>query len=355
MGDIKLKLLPLFLCLLLAVGLTACTDNDKEESANKETKAKDKIENYSGKEQNDSVPEEETEGKNIFPLTGKATDEDVDQRVVSVMVNNHPKARPQSGLHEADIVYEVLVEGDITRFLALFQSEQPDVIGPVRSARDYFIRLNNGYKGLYIAHGWSPEAKEILNSGSVDNLNGMVYDGTLFKRASFRKAPHNSYISFQNIKKGAEKRGYSLNDEIEPLAFKKQDNINGDPAAQINVAYNDTFNNVLYKYNEEDKQYLRFVDGEQTIDRETETPITVDNLFVVEAPHHIIDDYGRRDIDFSSGGQAYLMQHGVKREVQWKNEDGRIIPVANGEKVNLLPGHTWINVVPDLNKYVTVE
>ena len=135
------------------------------------------------------------------------------------MVNNHPKARPQSGLSKADIVYEVLAEGDITRFLAIFQSRMPKEIGPVRSARDYYIDLAKGYDSLYVAHGYSPEAKEMLTNGFIDNLNGMQYDGTLFKRASFRKAPHNSYISYEHIKEGAEKNGFDMERPPEALNF----------------------------------------------------------------------------------------------------------------------------------------
>jgi hypothetical protein len=118
-----------------------------------------------------------------FPLTGIGSETNTDGRAVAVMINNFPKARPQSGLNKADMVYEVLAEGGITRFLAVFQSEKPANIGPVRSARDYYVELAKGLKALYIAHGYSPEAKEMLNNGFIDNLNGMVYDGTLFKRA----------------------------------------------------------------------------------------------------------------------------------------------------------------------------
>ncbi|GIW49783.1 MAG: hypothetical protein KatS3mg080_0394 [Anoxybacillus sp.] len=141
-----------------------------------------------------------------FPLTGMPANEKTMQRAVAVMINNYPAARPQSGLHKADIVYEVLAEGDITRLLAIYQSEQPDVIGPVRSARDYFIQLSNGFHALYVCHGWSPEAQKLLKSGAADYVNGLFYDGTLFWRDRTRKAPHNSYISFENIKKGAEKK-----------------------------------------------------------------------------------------------------------------------------------------------------
>ena len=140
-------------------------------------------------------------------------------RAVAVMINNHPLARPQSGLNKADIVYEMLAEGDVTRFLAVFQSEQPENVGPVRSARAYYIELAKGFNSLYIAHGYSPEAKEMLDNGYIDNLNGMVYDGTLFQRASFRKAPHNSYITYDNILKGAKQKGYEMEKAQLPLTF----------------------------------------------------------------------------------------------------------------------------------------
>src|SRR5699024_9452925 len=85
-----------------------------------------------------SKDEEKTEDscQSISQLTGIDVNENTDERIVEVMVNNHPKARPQSGLSKADIVFEVLAEGKITRFLALFQSEKPDMVGPVRSARE---------------------------------------------------------------------------------------------------------------------------------------------------------------------------------------------------------------------------
>ncbi|MHC8520306.1 DUF3048 N-terminal domain-containing protein [Rossellomorea sp. H39__3] len=159
----------------------------------------------------DAVPvsEDKTGAESHSPLTGEVQDEG-DGRSIAVMINNHPKARPQSGLSKADIVYEILAEGNITRFLAIFQSERPENVGPVRSARDYYISLAKGYDSLFIAHGYSPDAKKILQGGSVDNLNGISYDGTLFKRASSRKAPHNSYITFENIKKGADDLGMTF-------------------------------------------------------------------------------------------------------------------------------------------------
>lgn len=285
-----------------------------------------------------------------FPLTGKGSEVKTDGRAIAVMINNHPKARPQSGLNKADIVYELLAEGDITRFLAVFQSEKPENIGPIRSARDYYVELAKGLKALYIAHGYSAEAKQLLDKGYVDHLNGMVYDGTLFKRASFRQAPHNSYITYENILKGAEQKNYSMDKSPPAFTFLSDEEsryLNGDEAVSAMVSY---FSNPLfdshYQYDSQLGRYKRFSGGEPTVDLETKEPILLDNIFIVEAVHQIVDHSGYRDIDLNSGGKGYLLQKGKVNQVDWKNINGRIIPFHNGKEVPFVQGKTWVNVIP---------
>ncbi|WP_370529799.1 DUF3048 domain-containing protein [Alkalihalobacillus sp. AL-G] len=306
------------------------------------------------------VPKEEDEAPKepefayTFPLTGKGTNDALNDRVVGVMVNNAPKARPQSGLHKADVVYEVLAEGRITRFLALFQSEKPEIIGPVRSARDYYIRLSNGFDAIYVHHGWSPSAKNMLVGGNIDSLNGLYYDGTLFKRASFRRAPHNSYITYENIIKESKKQKYELKQEIPSLPFLTEEEVKaveGDPANTITITYGKYYE-VQYKYQPEKGMYIRFSDDIQTIDRETEIPIELSNIFIAEATHQVIDSAGRRRVDLESGGKALLFQQGKVQVVKWVNENGRIVPAAEGKKAAFAPGKTWINIVPAIDQDV---
>lgn len=330
--------------------LTGCSKNEEAAKEHKE------------KEVEDVQKEETPEFSAFYPLTGIGTNNEIDGRAVAVMVNNHPKARPQSGLNKADIVYEVLAEGNVTRFLAIFQSEKPEKIGPVRSAREYYIELAKGYDGLFIAHGYSPDAKEILDSGDIDHLNGMEYDGTLFKRADFRAAPHNSYITYEAILEGADKNNYSIKHPPSAIPFlskEEQAKLDGLPGAKVTVAYmNDPKFTATYEYDSSSGKYKRFSDGEQTIDYESKEPVLMDNVFIVETDHQILDDAGRRQIDLTSGGKAYLLQKGFLREVQWTNNNGRILPVVNGEVGGLVPGKTWINIVPadpGLTSIVSVE
>ncbi|ULT57428.1 DUF3048 domain-containing protein [Neobacillus drentensis] len=322
--------------------LSGCTNKEPVKKTVKEEKPNTKHENKP-----DDVVKA---GPYFYPLTGIGTDTKPDQRAVAVMVNNHPKARPQSGLNVADIVYEVLAEGDVTRFLAVFQSERPANIGPVRSARDYYINLAKGLNALYIAHGYSPEAKQLLESNYVDNLNGMVYDGTLFKRSSSRKPPHNSYITYDNILKGARQKGYTMKNSPPAFTFysvEESKNLTGQEAKSVSITYSKsgTFNS-KYQFDKTLGKYKRFSAGEQTVDLDTGEPILLDNVFIIEAVHKAIDSYGLRDIDLQSGGKAYLLQMGKVNEVEWANKNGRIVPMKNGEEIPFVQGKTWVNVVP---------
>jgi Protein of unknown function (DUF3048) N-terminal domain/Protein of unknown function (DUF3048) C-terminal domain len=336
--------------LSLLLILSACSNKEDQRSASLEE----------ANQQEEETVAVDVEDKIVFPLTGLEVKEgEIDQRPVAVMINNHPKARPQSGLHKADIVYEVLAEGKITRFLAIFQSEIPDVIGPVRSAREYYVDLSKGFNALYINHGWSPSAKEKLEAGEADYLNGLFYDGTLFWRADHRKAPHNSYISNENIAKGAESNHYDMNAEVEPYEFLTEEevvNIKGEQANKFVIKYDNSLTwHAAYEYNQTEHSYSRYSGTEQTVDLETKEPITLSNILVVEMNHHLKDEYGRREIDLTSGGKAILLQNGLKQDVEWENRDGRILPVKNGEIVKFVPGRTWINIVPNIEDTFLIQ
>lgn len=296
--------------------------------------------------------EQQEKENNIHPLTGLKADGDIRQRPIAVVVNNHSKARPQSGLSKADIVIEALSEGPITRLLAIYQSDMPEAVGPVRSAREYFIDLALGFDSLLVHHGWSPGAKSRLLNGDADHINGMDYDGSLFWRADFREAPHNSYTSYKNVKQAADDKGYAIETRTEPLTFKASPDKPSDALYSIRLDYGtkSVTNRVEYGYDKKVEGYVRKSDGILTTDLETEEPVVLQNILIAEAEHHMKDAYGRRDIDLRSGGKGLLLQNGEVHRISWKNENGRIIPKTDGKTVPFVPGKTWINIVPDLSK-----
>jgi predicted small lipoprotein YifL len=329
--------------LAILLVLAGCGQKQVDNSSQKEVKTKP--------EKNEKqVTKVEPKDPYTFPLTGKGSQTSTDGRAIAVMINNHPEARPQSGLNKADLVYELLAEGDITRFLAVFQSEKPVNIGPVRSARPYYLELAKGLNALFIAHGYSPEAKQMLDNGYIDNLNGMQYDGTLFKRASFRKAPHNSYIMYENVLKGAAQKKYSMTQTPPAFSFmtdEESKNLTGDPATSASVTYSsNAMFDCLYQYDAELGRYKRFSGGEQTVDLETKEPILLDNIFIVEAVHQVMDSGGHRNINLQSGGKAWLLQKGKVNAVEWKNVNNRIVPFKDGKEVPFVQGKTWVNIVP---------
>ena len=328
--------------ILLLIFIIGCSKN--------EDVVEDNESNDNNHEENE-IEQQEPTFSDTFPLTGIATNEDTDQRIVSVMINNHPVARPQSGLSQADIVFEILAEGGITRFLALFQSEQPEIVGPVRSAREYYFELARDYDALYVFHGAANFVYDMIRDRGVENLNGAVHDndGHLFKRESFRKAPHNSYLLYDAVYDVAESNGYDIISTVEPLHFLEAEaTIDGEVANHIIVKYpgRNATDIVEYSYDQTSEKYTRFEGQNQTIELNTEEPIQVDNLFIVETYHEVIDNEGRRRVDLQDSGQAYLFQKGKIQQLEWKNENGHIIPMKDGEPVGFVPGKTWINVVP---------
>lgn len=296
------------------------------------------------------IEEEEIVYPYQFPFTGIGVEKEPNARAIAVMINNDPKARPQSGMHKADIVFEMLAEGNVTRFLAIYQSEEAERIGPVRSARDYFIELAKGYDAIYIAHGYSPKAKQMLDSRYIDHINGMQYDGTLFRRDSSRVAPHNSYITMENIFEGAKKLGYDLESPPAALPFLTEEEVeglSGEKATSVFISYySSNLFNVIFEYDEEFEKYKRYSNGKLTADLDSNEPVLLDNIFIIETSHKVLDSEGRREINFQSGGKGYLLQKGQYQEVEWKNVNGKILPVKDGKEVGFVPGKTWINVVP---------
>lgn len=293
-------------------------------------------------------------------FTGVMREKEELTRPVLATINNHPQARPQSGISQADIVYEFLAEGNVTRFLALFQSELPETIGPIRSARDYFIYMAKGMDAFYIAHGYSPDAKTLLDKRYVDNVNGMQYDGSLFKRSADRKAPHNSYISGENVLAAMEKTN-SQTEITKMPSFTFHESIEdakiGDIATMIVVRFSSNKDFIsTFSYEPEKGTYNRMVNDVLSVDKGNEAPVDVSNIIVLEAAHRTIDNVGRQAVDIESGGKAILFQAGIAKEIEWKNIDGFLVPVENGAPAKLVPGKTWIHVVPSssgISKSVT--
>ncbi|MGY4691133.1 DUF3048 domain-containing protein [Salibacterium sp. K-3] len=334
---------------MLLIGGCTSQESSNAPAKDEDTPEREQVEAEQQDNMEESEKEENTEEEydSADPLTGEGTNEVSPYRPLAVMINNHPDARPQTGLAEADIVYEVLTEGELTRFLAIYQSSQPERIGPVRSARDYFVDLAAGYDAMYVAHGWSPGAKQMLQGGAVPHLNGLFHDGTLFQRSTERQAPHNSYIMFEDALSGLDSKGYELKKDVSSNNYREDgfSDASAATAEDVSIWYDDKYV-VQFSYDKDTETYDRSSDNTAFAGEAEAEETEAANVFIVEASHRVVDEAGRRQINLSNGGTGMLLQNGEALSVQWRNEGGRLLPYKDGEKVPFQPGKTWINVIP---------
>ncbi len=284
-----------------------------------------------------------------FPFTGLGSDMEQATKIrpVMVMVENQAKARPQTGLDEADLVYEILAEGEITRFVTIFQSKSPKVIGPVRSIRPYFIEIGDALDALIVHAGFSPEAIKMINSRKLPHFDEIYGDGAYYWRDKIRKAPHNLYTSIELIRKGADNRKITNEWNGTGLVFLPRDHFfSGLPMRKVTINYIQGYQ-VYYEYDETTQLYKRFMAGLPHKDKESDVQLTAANILICFTPHKILDKVGRRAVDVFGPNTGYLIQHGQRQEITWEQKDGLIRAYIGGVEQGMVPGQTWIQVVPE--------
>lgn len=298
-------------------------------------------------------PEPEPEEPAIVaPLTGVPREAEAKQRPVAVMINNLAPARPQSGLPHADVVWEVLAEGGITRLIAIFQSDEAydGAIGPIRSIRPYMIELAESYNAVIVHAGASDEAYGILRRQKKEHLDEITNAGAYFRRDSSRKAPHNLYSDLPNLRAGAEKRGYPAEVEIPAFRFlnaAEEGAIKGD-ALEIDIRFQLKNYIVSYRYDAEKRQYLRFINGEPHTDLVSGEQLAAVNLVVLGTSHKVLDNEGRLAVDLNAGGPAMLIRHGEVVECAWERDASGVIRIVkDGQELPFARGTVYYHIVPD--------
>lgn len=285
------------------------------------------------------------------PLTGMPMDEPVTRRPLAIMVNNAPAARPQSGLLGADIVYEVLAEGGVTRLVSIFQSHADGAkIGPIRSIRPYMIDLGESYHGVLVHAGASNDAYAILQRQHKEDLDEITNAGSFFWRDSSRKAPHNLYSNVETLLEGANKRGYALEDmDVPSYTFRgANETVEGEIAQKLEIKFQLENYKVQYQYDASTGLYERFVNGSPHIDLESKETLTAANVVVMGANHKVLDDIGRLSVELDLGGEAVLFQQGKMIRGQWiRRADDVIRFVKDNIEVPFVPGTTYFNIVPN--------
>lgn len=283
------------------------------------------------------------------PLSGiYAPEEVINRRVVAVMFDNHPSARWQSGLKDAEIVYEFQVEAPYTRYLGLYLINEPESIGSIRSARPYFVETVLEYDAVYVRVGGSEEAKAMIKNLKVADIDSLNSSSQVFWRNNNKKMPHNLYTSIDTIRKTQEDKGYRMLGEYSSFKFNEEDlDILGFDANSIEINY---FNNnkTEYVYDMEENIYKRRKDNKDHIDELDNSQLIAKNIIIQEANTKVIDNEGRLKIDVVGEGKGQYFTNGVGKNINWiKKGTGHktIYYEENGEELILNPGVTWIQVL----------
>lgn len=301
-----------------------------------------------------SIPK--PEAPPVWPLTGlpaPSSEAPAAMRVVSVKIENSPAARPQSGIQSADVVYESITEGGITRFNCMFHSTNPDeLVGPVRSARLSDVDIVPQYSPLFVFSGASGGVNSAVRAAGLENLSQDVGVSTGYDRVSFRAAPHNLYLDLTVIREEAVRRGFSATQEIKPLAFERGAADSTQTVSHVSIPFS-TANTSEWTYDPGADAYLRENNGRVHTDALTEEQISARNVVVMWArmvAQNKRDVTGSTtyDIELTGSGQATIFRNGTKIDCTWETS-GDVPPsfkAADGTAVRLAPGNTWFQVIP---------
>ena len=285
-----------------------------------------------------------------------------DSRPIAVMIDNNINAMPQAGLLEADIIYEIIVEGGESRLMLILQDKDLDKIGPIRSARHYFLDYALENDAIYVHYGWSPQAQSDITSLGVDNINGIYESEDSFWRVDDKYAPHNAVTSTKNILEIADRKGYRVEKEKENVLNYVVDEVNladGEIANTVTIPYS-SGNVVKYEYDEDLKEYVRYSRGEKQVDWDTEKTVTTKNIIIEKARNTTLNDgsgKGRQTLDNIKELDGYYITNGkaIKITCDKTTRSGQTVyKDLDGNEIDVNDGKTFIQICP-IDAEITIE
>ncbi len=284
------------------------------------------------------------------------------QRVYAVMIDNSVDAWPQSGIDKAFLVIEAPVEAAIPRFEAFFSADaKVDKIGPVRSARPYFVDWASEFDALYAHVGGSNDALALIGSTGTFDLNEFS-NGNSFWRSTDRSAPHNAYTSTDLLAAAvakAEEKGTAPDALYGVWKFK--DAVSGGEAAGakaegVSVRFNSDLYLANWTYDSATSTYLRSQGGRKTVTQDG-TRVSANNVAVIVTDVSVLDAVGRRKIRTTGEGKAWVLRDGATIDATWKKPSASerlAFYDKDGNEIAMNAGNTWIEVAESEGD-VTVE
>ncbi len=310
----------------------------------------------------------------IADLTGESFTEEQaaswkDERPVGVMINNHVDARPQSGLVYADLVYEIVAEGGITRYLAFFLTNTPEKIGPVRSTREYYLVLVKELSDAMIMHiGYSPQALIAIDTwpvrslfrGGCESLPGCEWRDNP-RNVAYE---HTAFVNGKKLRELGASLGWEGKGDIRVWKFKDTaDKYSQKPSASNKISidfWTKGDYSSIFTYNQQNNTYLKYTGydvSDQPIpvtDQETNAQVEVKNLIVQFATEDSVagDEKGRLEYQLVGSGKALVFIDGKVIDATWNKasrDERTVFYDTDGNEVEFNRGKFWIAIVPDRN------
>jgi hypothetical protein len=329
----------LILAVLIVVGALAATKYRREPSGNftaTSTKTPKQV------------------AKTTCQLDGQPYDQDkANRHPLAVIVENHPDARPQSGLDKASLVYEAISEGGITRFMAIYGPQDADEVGPIRSARLFFMDWLKEYDAFFAHAGGNEDALANIDNYNIKDVpHTEPYYHRDYKGRNVA-SEHTLYSSVPQLYALAQKNGYDITkSSFTPFKFKADGP--ADPAGKgATIDFSSPSYKVDWKFDTATNSYLRSLAGAPHLDRATNKQLTSKNIIIqtVSRTYQPTGSYGSSNYVFQNTGQGngYVLQDGKVIKATWKKKDLNSRTTfydEAGAEIKFNPGNTWYEVIP---------
>ncbi|MBW3537999.1 DUF3048 domain-containing protein [Candidatus Parcubacteria bacterium] len=289
------------------------------------------------------------------PLTGVELEPALAERPVSaVIIENHPNARPQSGLGQAGVVYEALAEGGITRFMALYLEQRAPALGPIRSVRTYFVDWALEFDAPVAHVGGNADALDLVAPLGLKSLTQFAHPGSYY-RSRDRFAPHNAYTSSDLLDQLLAKLGFNQPAKFKPSPRKPDSPPAAGTAATaptIGINYSYRGFQVEYRYDAATNSYARFMAGAPHVDRNDGKQIMAKNVVVQYMPtRYGVTRIGEATVIMGTpgSGQAVVFRDGGAVTGTWSKASHRertVLKDTTGAEIPLNAGNTWYSIVP---------
>lgn len=282
----------------------------------------------------------------LSPYTGLPVEEELLKRPLAVMIDNHHHARPQYKLQDASYVYEIIAEGGITRFLAVFHHKFEGIIGPVRSIRPYYAHLARENDAVVAHCGSSEQCVELLRKKGYDNLDEQPNPAYFFRERSLY-APHNLFTDMDRLIAGAEHYRIFQHTRRAPIwEIGRPEEESFGPAAEIEINFSN-YNRVQYRWDEAENGYRRFINDEPHVDAQNNRQLIVQNIIIQYVPSKFISNV-HREYSLVGSGEGLYVSNGYLKDIRWSKESFETVTrytLESGLPLKITPGHTWIHIL----------